>query len=475
MKRPVLISIGVVVFVFGVTLWPLLRGMGKSDSVPDADPAATRDHVELSEEKFAAAKITVTNAAQRQLRSQRVVPGHVKYNETRHVELKSPFDGLIRQIDVKVGDRVTEGQVLAIVDSPDLGEKRADVLLRESDLQLAKVEYIWWHSIQSNLDELLARLKRPQDVSQLEKEFADKPLGDYRQKILGSYEQMRLAQKTKARLDGANAGDIPETDRNRMEAARNQATAKYLGDCEQATKDVAQQELMAKSSLKDAERRLAVARQRLGLLVGQSQDSLSVVDEATLSMWPVKAPFTGTVEEIKLAPKERILTAQGLFQLADTSRLWIEADIRERDWAALSVTKSQAVSVQTPALPGKTLEATVAFVGRTVSPETRAVPLIADIDNANGLLRPGMFVRVLIPEGEPRECLTVPQSAIATNDGRTFVFLETGPLQYHPRDVTMGIAVEPWVEITSGLNSGEPVVTSGVAILKAELLLEAEE
>ena len=117
----------------------------------------------------------------------------------------------------------------------------------------------------------------------------------------------------------------------------------------------------------------------------------------------------------------------------------------------------------------------MAFVGRTVELESRAVPLTADIDNKAGLLRPGMFVRVLIPFGQPHECLTVPQSAIAVNEGKSFVFVEAGKREYHPRFVTTGLTVDPWIEITSGLEEGDRVVTSGAAILKAELLLEPED
>jgi membrane fusion protein, heavy metal efflux system len=476
MKRPVLIVIVVVVIGFAVTLFLELNSWGKPHSATEPESAGPRDHVELSEEKYEAAKLQVATSTRRELRMQRSLPGLVKYNETRHVEIKSPFDGLIRQIDVKVGERVKEGSVMAVVDSPDLGDKRADVLLRESDLKLARVEFERWSTIQSNLDELLARLKRPQEIAQLEKDFVDKSLGDYRQQILGAYSQKRLDQRILEQTQNAVKGDIPERERNRLEAERNKSNTKFESVCDEATFQVKQNQMKSEATMKDAERRLAVARQRLGLLVAQSPDALpDSVTEASLSTWPVKAPFTGTVEEIKLAPKERILTSQGLFQLADTTRLWVQADIRERDWPALSVAVSQVVSVQTPALPGKTLGATIAFIGRAVVPETRAIPLIADIDNSDGQLRPGMFVRVLIPEGEPRECLTIPESAIARNDGRTFVFVETGPRQYHPKDVTTGISVEPWIEITSGLQLGERVVVVGASILKAELLLEPEE
>ena len=90
----------------------------------------------------------------------RIVPGTTDYNAPRHVLVKSPFDGLIRRIDVKVGDDVTEGQIMGIVDSPELGERRADVMLRETDLEQAKNEHDWWHAIQRNLDELLAASSR---------------------------------------------------------------------------------------------------------------------------------------------------------------------------------------------------------------------------------------------------------------------------------------------------------------------------
>ena len=390
--------------------------------------------------------------------------------------MKSPFDGLIRRIDIKVGDRVTEGQVMAVVDSPELGEGRADVLLRETDLQQAFNEHEWWHSIQANLDELLARLKRPQEIQQLEKEFADKLLGDYRQQVLTAYSRMRLAEKLSTNVKSAGEAGVSIRTVLELGSARDTTTAEYAAACEQATFDVKQKHLKAESAMKNAERRLAVAKQRLSLLVNQPYEAIDDLGNSeNLSTWPVKAPFTATVEEILLAPKERVQTSQALFQLADTSRLWVQAQIREKDWSALTIVAGQTVSVQTPALPGETLSATISFVGRTVAMETRAVPLTAEIENHNGLLRPGMIVRVLIPDGPARECLTLPQSAVTSNDGRTFVFVETGPREYHLRDVTVGLQVEPWVEILSGVQPGDRVVTAGASILKAEFLLEAED
>ena len=478
MRRLVTVMIGVFVLAAaGAIVFQVWNSYGTRPA--EGAPTATgpRDHVTLSREKFAAARIETTSAMRRELQSRRIVPGRIEYDATRHVEVKSPFDGLIRRIDVKVGDQVKEGQVMAVVDSPELGDGRADVLLRETDLEQAVNEHDWWHSIQSNLEELLARLKRPQEIQQLEKDFSDKPLGDYRQQILTAYSRMRLAEKLSSNVKPAgDAGAISVRAMLELGSARDTTAAEYAAACEQATFDVKQKHLKSESAMKNAERRLTVAKQRLSLLVNQPYETIKDPGNAeTLSTWPVKAPFSATVEEILLAPRERVQTAQGIFQLADASRLWVQAQIRERDWSALSISAGQNVSVQTPALPGETLEATVSFVGRAVTLETRAVPLTAEIDNKEGKLRPGMIVRVLIPDGPVRECLTLPQSAVTSNDGRTFVFVETGEREYHLRDVTTGLSIDPWVEILTGIQPGDRIVKTGTSILKAEMLLEPEE
>jgi cobalt-zinc-cadmium efflux system membrane fusion protein len=480
MKHRTNLIVGVTaIAVTGLAGWQAWKLWAHAGEIEQRVPAETgaRNRVELSLEKFAQAKILLAEVSRRELRPWRIVPGRIDYNATRHVRIKSPFDGLIRRIDVKVGDQVTDGQVMAIVDSPELGERRADVLLRQTDLEQATNEHDWWHEIQANVDELIARLKRPQEISLLEKEFADKLLGGYRQQILTAYSRMRLAEKLNSNVKPAgDAGAVSVRMVLELGSARDTTAAEYTAACEQATFDVKQKHLKAESAMKDAERRLAVAKQRLELLTSQPQETLlDAQNEGSLSTWPVRAPFTGTVEEVLLAPKERVQMAEGLLQLADASHLWVQADIRERDWSALAIARGQTISVQTPALPGKTLSATVAFVGRTVGADTRAVPLTADIDNPEGVLRPGMFVRVLIPDGAPRDCLTVPQSSITMNDGRTFVFIETGTREYRPRDVTTGLSVDPWIEITSGLKAGDRVVTDGVPALKAELLLESDE
>lgn len=439
-------------------------------------PKPAREHVLLTETKMAEAAITIAAVEQHSMQPIRTVPGRIEYNATRHVAVKSPTDGLAHKIAVTVGERVKEGQLLAIVNSPDLGERRSDVLQQEAELQLAQRERDWWRTIQQNLDELLSQLKRPQEMEALEKEFKDRVLGDYRRDILSAYSKFRTAETINANLKSVASGAITQRMLLEQASARDSASATFQSACEQATFDVRQKVGKADAAYNDASRRLAVARQRLTWLTGQTPEQFGdLSNEETLSTWPVVAPFAATVEEIVVAATERVRQGEELLLLADTSRLWVQAEIRDKDWSALKLSAGQKVKVQSPALPNQSLEATISFIGRTVNAESRATPLVADIHNDDGLLKPGMFVRVLLPDGAAVQTTAIPDSAVVRHEGRVFVFVETGPRQFTPRDVTLGLAVDPLVEVKSGLQKGERIAISGTFLLKSELLLEPED
>jgi cobalt-zinc-cadmium efflux system membrane fusion protein len=438
--------------------------------------AVRRDRVTLTDAKLAAAKIKVAGVEQRTLNPVRTVPGRIEYNGTRHVSVKSPADGLVQKMAVTVGDRVEAGQLLAVVNSPELGERRADVLKQQADLELARRDRDWWRSIQTNLIDLMAKLKRPQEIASLEEEFQDRILGDYRRDIFSAYSKFRTAEAINANLKPLSGGVISQRMVLEQASARDSASATFQAACEQAIFDARQKVGRADSLFDDASRRLAVARQRLTWLTGQSADQIGDLSkEEMLSTWPVVAPFSATVEELYIAATERVRLGEDIVLLADTSKLWVQADIRDKDWSALKLSPGQKIQVQTPALPDTTLESTIAFIGRTVNQETRATPVVADIPNEDRLLKPGMFVRVLLPDGAAVEAIAVPESAVVRSEGRTYVFVATSAHEFTPRDVTLGMTVDPWVEVKAGLAVGDQIAISGTFLLKSEMLLEPEE
>jgi cobalt-zinc-cadmium efflux system membrane fusion protein len=377
---------------------------------------------------------------------------------------------------VIVGKHVEAGQLLAIINSPELGERRSDVLQQEAELELARHERNWWQTVQTNLEDVIARLKRPQEAGTMEQDFADRVLGDYRRDIFSAYSRFRTAETLYANVKSLADGDVSKRAVLEQKSVRDSAAATFHGACEQAAFDVHHKVGKANAVFDDASRRLAVARQRLNWLTGSSPDhQVDLSREESLSIWPVVAPFAATVEEVMLAAAERVRQGEDILLLADTTKLWVQADIRDKDWAALSLSAGQRIQVRSQALPDKTLEATIAFIGRSVNPDTRAAPLVADIANEDRLLRPGMYVRVLLPDGPPYECIAIPESALVRHEGRTFVFIDAGTRDFVVRDVVVGQTIDAWIEIKSGLAAGDRIAVAGTFQLKSELLLEPEE
>ena len=189
----------------------------------------------------------------------------------------------------------------------------------------------------------------------------------------------------------------------------------------------------------------------------------------------LRAPFAGTIERRQFSPSERVAVGDGLLTLADTSTLWVSADLREREWNALVLKPGDEIRVE-PSTPGaRPLAARVHFVGREVDPSTNAIPLVAVIDNADGHLRPGMFVQVAVPLAESRQALTVPESAVLEHDQRTFVFSPDNDGSFRRIDIITGMRVDGAVEVISGLSADEQVVATGGFYLKSEMLLQGEE
>ena len=136
---------------------------------------------------------------------------------------------------------------------------------------------------------------------------------------------------------------------------------------------------------------------------------------------------------------------------------------------------AQRIAELKSALGDAELTAQVRFVGAEVAADTRSVPLVAEVANPQGQLRPGMFAWALVPLGPPRQALAGPPGAIMRHENQAFVFVPEGQNGFRRVDVQTGIESATGIEILGGLKSGERVVDRGAFFLKSELLLEREE
>ena len=94
------------------------------------------------------------------------------------------------------------------------------------------------------------------------------------------------------------------------------------------------------------------------------------------------------------------------------------------------------------------------------------------MDNAQGRLKPGMFVRVDLGLGRDAAMMTVPESAVLSDEGQAFVFVPLGRNLWIRRDVEVGAVRQGKVEVLHGLSAGETLVTRGAFMFKSEILKE---
>jgi RND family efflux transporter MFP subunit len=197
-------------------------------------------------------------------------------------------------------------------------------------------------------------------------------------------------------------------------------------------------------------------------------------------MYRINASFDGTITLRNAVFSQKADLNDILFVLADLRTVWVTANIAESDLAKVPLIKGGAIRVTATAYPGQDFSASLLSVGAMVDPHTRTVPILAQADNRDGLLKPGMFVRILLDSPVTERALTVSQSAKVEIEGKTGVFVPTSsssaPAADHRsfvfRPIHVGREAGGRVVVKSGLKEGEPVVAVGANQLKAELILQ---
>jgi RND family efflux transporter MFP subunit len=151
-----------------------------------------------------------------------------------------------------------------------------------------------------------------------------------------------------------------------------------------------------------------------------------------------------------------------LFKIIDISRVWIDANVFEKDLER--VRNGQQVKLTVPAFPGTTFSGRVILISTVVDPDTRSVKVRTEVPNSDGRLKPDMFANVQIVTDMNRSAISIPQSAVLDDGGKSVVFVaENGG--YKKRVVTAGIKGNDRVEIIDGLGAGDKVVTKGNYLL----------
>lgn len=261
-------------------------------------------------------------------------------------------------------------------------------------------------------------------------------------------------------------------------------------------------------------------RQRL-LLWGVTQAQLDelVRTGEPMTHLTVYAPLGGTVIEKSIRAGQYVETGDALYTIADLSRVWVVAELYERDLAWVRF--GQRVALRLESEPAREFVGTVGFIEPVLTEETRTVRVRVVLRNDEGRFKPGMFVQAAIrvpvepdgrpgptglegkytcpmhpyvvsetqgtcpvcgmvltrvagDRGEPGPVLSVPAEAVLTTGVRQLVYVEDQPGVYRLVQPVLGPRAGDYYPVLRGLSAGERVVTRGNFLLDSQFQISGK-
>jgi len=180
----------------------------------------------------------------------------------------------------------------------------------------------------------------------------------------------------------------------------------------------------------------------------------------------LRSPASGIVVEKNVVEGDRIMPGMTLYRIADLSRVWIEADVFEKDLGLVGT--GQGASVSFEAFPGQVYPGRVSYVYPTVSLQTRTGSIRIELSNPRLDFKPGMYAEVSLEAPPSGACLVVPRSAVILTGERALVFVSAPDGSLMPREVTPGRTSGRFMELLDGVKAGDRVVSSAAFLVDAE-------
>ena len=361
--------------------------------------------------------------------------------------------GKIVEVNFDIGSYVTQGSVLVRLDARDaqirLDQARAQVEQGRQAVQQAE----------SNADQFLAQLRQTQarlgvgdgDTFQI-KDFSQ---------VKTITAQLQLAETELKRSERLlEGGDIS---RAAFDIKRSQRDA-LLGQLDEARSNAA----VAIKAIDTARAAYEASRSAVGVARAALANSQTQVDAAqkAVSDTNVLAPISGYVSERTADVGEYISptspSGSKIATIVRTSTLRVKIDVPEQDIG--KVATGQGVSVQTSAWPDRNFAGTVVRISPSLNATARTLSVEAEIQNVDGLLKPGQFATVRITQSKPEPAVMIPVRAVKTVGGTNSVFVVKDGIA-REMFVQLGLLEGDMIQVKSGVIDGDQVVSSDLSQL----------
>lgn len=329
--------------------------------------------------------------------------------------------GKVVEVGVELGSYVRQGQLIVRLDS-------ADARIR--------------------VDQSLAQLEQAKaSVRQAEEKINLRPGQNFDPAKVADVNAARvsweLAETQLRRQERLiETGDVSRSSYDQQKAQRDLLREQYEVALNKARQDYAAV-LSARAAVTNAETQVASARRNLSYSV-------------------VPSPINGYVSDRPADLGEYVTPSGKVATVVRTNPLRVRIDIPEQ--AITAIQTGQSISVNVSAYPDRSFSGRVHHIAPGVTPNSRTMTVEAEVENSDGLLKPGQFatVRILQPQTSP--AVLVPLRAVRAESGTNYVFvIKDGRAE--KRIVQLGQAETDLVEVKSGVASGEQVATGNVELL----------
>ena len=329
--------------------------------------------------------------------------------------------GKVVEVGVELGSYVRQGQLIVRLDSNDN---------------------------RIRLDQALAQLEQAKAaVRQAEAKINVRPGQNFDPAQVADVNSARIAwqlAETQLRRQERllETGDVSRSSYDQQRAQRDQLREQYEVALNRARQDYAAV-LSARAAVTNAETQVAAARRNLSYAV-------------------VFSPINGYVSDRPADLGEYVSPSGKVATVVRTNPLRARMDIPEQ--AITAIQTGQSVSVNVSAYPDRSFSGRVHHIAPSVTPNSRTMTVEAEVENGEGLLKPGQFatIRILQPQTSP--AVLVPARAVRAESGTNYVFVVKDG-RAEKRIVQLGQAESDLVEVKSGVASGEQVATSNVELL----------
>jgi RND family efflux transporter MFP subunit len=335
----------------------------------------------------------------------------------QEINLYAKVSGYVKRINVDIGDRVKKGQLLAVLEVPELVAE-----LEHSKAAVARSQ---------------ADVKRA---------------GDELERAKSAYEVMHLAYGRLAGVAKTQPGIVAQQE---LDASQGQ-------------------DRQAEESVSAAESAVASAQQQLVVDRAELQKDQSMLDYAQII-----APFDGVVTQrfadtgaMVAAGTSSEKQALPVLELAQNDVLRLEIPVPES--VVPSIREGDSVQVHVGAM-NRDFEGKVVRFSRQLDESTRTMITEIDVPNANLTLVPGMYADVKIQLQHRQNVLCIPVVAIVRGDAKPYVLAIGAKNHIEKREIALGVEDARRAEVLSGLREGEFVVAANQAEFKSGQLVKPKQ